>query len=164
MILYYNPDRSLPEPYSDELRILIRRKHERSVRPVTTHRERKSRWLAIRRCNEAMQPWVGALAGDLLGATAVCRVARAVQPGRPQPRLFVCFAFGREAETKFCGGCVVELSDGRRSANSGPGTRESRVSLRPLPAPVAGIPALRSGLFGSRPVSLERIMIAGIRV
>jgi hypothetical protein len=64
--LYHNPDRSLREPYSDELRILIRKKQELIAAPVKTHRERKYRCLAIRECNLAMQPWVGALAGDLL--------------------------------------------------------------------------------------------------
>jgi hypothetical protein len=64
--LYHNPDRSLREPYPDELRILIRKKQELIAAPVITHRERKYRCLAIRECNLAMQPWVGEMEGDLL--------------------------------------------------------------------------------------------------
>ena len=64
--LRYNPDRHLPEPYPEELRILIRNKQELIAAPVSSHRERKSRCLAIRACNEAMQPWVRELEAALV--------------------------------------------------------------------------------------------------
>jgi hypothetical protein len=63
--LHHNPDRYLHEPYPDELRILIRHKQELIAAPVSTHRERKHRCLAIRACNLAMQPWVHGLEADL---------------------------------------------------------------------------------------------------
>ncbi len=64
--LRHNPDRQLHEPYPDELRILIEKKQELIAAPVSTHRERQSRCLAIRACNEAMQPWVRALKANVL--------------------------------------------------------------------------------------------------
>ena len=53
--------------------ILIRKKQELIAGPVSTHRERKSRCLAIRACNEAMQPWVRGLEARLLAAMAKAR-------------------------------------------------------------------------------------------
>ncbi len=64
--LHHNPDRYLHEPYPDELRILIRHKQELIAAPVSTHRERKNRCIAIRACNLAMQPWVRGLEAGLL--------------------------------------------------------------------------------------------------
>ncbi len=64
--LYHNPDRQLHEPYTDELRKLIRNKQELIAAPVSSHRERKNRCLAIRACNLAMQPWVRGSEADLL--------------------------------------------------------------------------------------------------
>src|SRR5262249_48494588 len=54
----FNPDRHFSEPYSDEVRSLIRAKHDAIAWPVATKRERKQRRLAIRRCNRALAPWV----------------------------------------------------------------------------------------------------------
>jgi hypothetical protein len=59
--LTHNPDRHLHEPFPDELRSLISKKQELVAAPVSTHRERQERCLAIRACNEAMQPWVRGL-------------------------------------------------------------------------------------------------------
>ncbi len=64
--LHHNPDRHLSEPYPDELRKLIRDKQELIAAPAQTHRERKSRCLAIRACNLAMQPWVRVMVADVL--------------------------------------------------------------------------------------------------
>ncbi len=64
--LHHNPDRYLHEPYADELRNLIRHKQALIAMPVSTHRERKDRCIAIRACNLAMQPWVRGLEADLL--------------------------------------------------------------------------------------------------
>ena len=56
--LRFNPDRHLSEPFSEEVRNLIRAKQEAIAAPVGSRRERQARCLAIRRCNEALQPWV----------------------------------------------------------------------------------------------------------
>jgi hypothetical protein len=56
--LHHNPDRYLHEPFDDQLRNLIRNKQELIAAPVSTHRERKNRRLAIRACNLAMHPWI----------------------------------------------------------------------------------------------------------
>ena len=58
--LRFNPDRHLSEPTNDEIRNLVRAKQTAIAASVTSRRERKSRRLAIRRYNEALQPWVRA--------------------------------------------------------------------------------------------------------
>lgn len=62
--LTHNPDRHVHEPFPDELRTLIRNKQELIAAPVSTHRERQDRCLAIRACNQAMQPWVRGLVAE----------------------------------------------------------------------------------------------------
>jgi hypothetical protein len=64
--LRFNPDRYLGEPFSEEIRTLIRAKQEAITRPVGSRRERVARCRAIRACNEAMQAWVGAIRDDLV--------------------------------------------------------------------------------------------------
>jgi hypothetical protein len=56
--LTHNPDRHVREPFPGELRNLIRNKQELIAAPISTHRERQNRCLAIRAVNEAMQHWV----------------------------------------------------------------------------------------------------------
>jgi hypothetical protein len=63
--LQFNPDRHLTEPLPDEVRNLIRSKREAIAGPLSTRRERKSRRLSIRRCNQALQSWVGRLKDEL---------------------------------------------------------------------------------------------------
>ena len=63
--LTFNPDRHLHEPYPDELRSLISAKRAAVAGPVTSRRERVARAMAIRRNNEAMQPWVEGMRSDL---------------------------------------------------------------------------------------------------
>jgi hypothetical protein len=62
----FNPERYLIEPYSDEARNVIRVKQDLIARPTTSRRERRARCLSIRRCNEALQPWVQQARNDLL--------------------------------------------------------------------------------------------------
>ncbi|MHB1559285.1 MAG: hypothetical protein ACYC61_17685 [Isosphaeraceae bacterium] len=56
--LIFNPDRHLDEPYPDELRNIIEAKRAALAAPVTTRGERIARTHTLRRCNQAMQPWV----------------------------------------------------------------------------------------------------------
>jgi len=64
--LRFNPDRYLSEPYSEEIRSLIRRKQEAISAPIGSRTERRARCLAIRECNAALQPWVRELYAHLL--------------------------------------------------------------------------------------------------
>ena len=64
--LRFNPDRHLSEPMRDEVRSLVRAKHEAIAASVSTRRERKARRLAIRRCNDALAPWVSPAHDNLL--------------------------------------------------------------------------------------------------
>jgi hypothetical protein len=64
--LRFNPDRHIGEPFSEEIRTLIRAKQEAITRPVGSRRERVERCRAIRGCNEAMQAWVGAIRDNLV--------------------------------------------------------------------------------------------------
>ena len=81
--LTFNPDRHLHEPYPDELRNLISGKREAIAGPVTSRRERVARAMAIRRCNEAMQPWVEAMRADLAIAAADRSGRRCGRTGSP---------------------------------------------------------------------------------
>jgi len=71
--LRFNPDRHLSEPYSEEIRNLIRAKHYAIAGPTATRRQRKARRLAIRRSNNALQPSVQDLADNLLSLRSVTR-------------------------------------------------------------------------------------------
>jgi hypothetical protein len=71
--LRFNPDRHLGEPFSEELRSLIRAKHEAIASPVGSRRDRVERCRAIRRCNEALQPWVGGMRDGLVESRAGMR-------------------------------------------------------------------------------------------
>ena len=64
--LTFNPDRYLSEPNPDEVRNVISARRAAIAGPVTSRRERIARGKTIRRCNEALQPWVEALRADLL--------------------------------------------------------------------------------------------------
>jgi hypothetical protein len=64
--LRFNPDRHLSEPTHGEVRNLLEAKREAIAARATSPRERKSRRLAIRRCNDALKPWVRAISDDLL--------------------------------------------------------------------------------------------------
>jgi hypothetical protein len=64
--LRFNPDRHLSEPANDEIRNLVRAKQAAIAASATSRRERKARRLAIRRCSEALQPWVRASNDELL--------------------------------------------------------------------------------------------------
>jgi hypothetical protein len=63
--LRFKPERYLSEQATGEIRSLIEAKQDAIAVPVTTRRERKARRLAIRRLNDAMQPWVRAVNDDL---------------------------------------------------------------------------------------------------
>ena len=63
--LRFKPERRLSEQATGELRSLIGAKQDAIAAPVTTRRERKARRLAIRRLNDAMQPWVRVANEDL---------------------------------------------------------------------------------------------------
>ena len=64
--LRFNPDRFLVEPTLDEVRILLNAKREAIGRQATSRRERIARGKDIRRCNEALQPWVETLRAELI--------------------------------------------------------------------------------------------------
>jgi hypothetical protein len=64
--LRFNPDRYLSEPFSEELRTLIRAKQKAIGSPVGSRRDRVERYRAIRRLNEALQPEVSAMRDELL--------------------------------------------------------------------------------------------------
>ena len=64
--LRFNPDRHLGEPFPEEIRTLIRAKHEAIASPLGSRRDRVDRCRAIRRTNEALQPWVVAIRDDLV--------------------------------------------------------------------------------------------------
>ncbi len=74
--LTYNPDRYLAEPNPDEVRILLNAKSEALTWPATSRRERIARGRALRRCNEALQPWVETLRADLLARKARLQAGR----------------------------------------------------------------------------------------
>ncbi len=73
--LTFNPDRHLHEPFAEGLRIHIEGKRAAVAGPVTSRRERAARVKAIRRHNEAMQPWVMAMRGELVGRRLAIREA-----------------------------------------------------------------------------------------
>jgi hypothetical protein len=63
--LTFNPDRHLHEPFPGEVRTIIGAKRAAVASPVTSRRERAGRARAIRRYNDALQPWVEAIRGEL---------------------------------------------------------------------------------------------------
>lgn len=63
--LRFNPERHLHEPFGDEVRTYIDGKRAALTGPASTRRERVARAMAIRRYNDAMQPWVAATRADL---------------------------------------------------------------------------------------------------
>jgi hypothetical protein len=71
--LTFNPDRRLREPYPEELRNYIQGKREALAGPTTSRRERVGRAVAIRHCNDAMQPWVEAMRADLMARRRAIR-------------------------------------------------------------------------------------------
>jgi hypothetical protein len=68
--LTFNPDRFLSEPIADPVRNLIRARRQAIAGPVTSHRQRIARRRTIRRCNEALQPWVQDLRAELTARQA----------------------------------------------------------------------------------------------
>src|SRR5262249_58987150 len=68
--LTFNPDRFLSEPIPDPVRNLIRARRQAIAGPVTSHRQRIARRRTIRRCNEALQPWVQGLGAELTARQA----------------------------------------------------------------------------------------------
>ena len=56
--LIYNPDRHLPEPWTEDQRTLIQAKRAAIGRDASTHAERIARFREIRRINEALEPAV----------------------------------------------------------------------------------------------------------
>jgi hypothetical protein len=71
--LTFNPDRHLHEPYPESLRNYINGKREAVAGPTTSRRERIARALAIRRLNDAMQPWVAEMRAELKARRRVVR-------------------------------------------------------------------------------------------
>ncbi|HZW32598.1 MAG TPA: hypothetical protein VFF52_17925, partial [Isosphaeraceae bacterium] len=56
--LTFNPQRWLSEPFPDAVRNWISARRQAIAAPVTSRRQRIARRRIIRRCNEALQPWV----------------------------------------------------------------------------------------------------------
>lgn len=96
--LTFNPERYLHEPFADELRIYISAKRAALAGPVATRRERVARAVAIRRYNQAMQPWVAATRADLEDRR------RAVRAGLRSHRI----ARSREFASVLHSGCRLE--------------------------------------------------------
>jgi hypothetical protein len=71
--LTFNPDRHLHEPYPEDLRNYINGKRAAMAGPVTSRRERLARARAIRRYNDAMQPWVEESRTDLASRRKMIR-------------------------------------------------------------------------------------------
>jgi hypothetical protein len=81
--LRFNPDRKLSEPYSDEIRTLIRRKQEAVSAPVASKRERRARCREIRACNAALEPHVREAYGELLKRQSrLCQALRSNRAAR----------------------------------------------------------------------------------
>jgi hypothetical protein len=94
--LKFNPDRYLSEPYPEEVRRLIRSKREAIAGPVKSSRERKARIRAIRRSNEALQPWVQEPREALLQLRSqVRRELRAARAARNREFAFVLHSGAR---------------------------------------------------------------------
>jgi hypothetical protein len=94
--LKFNPDRYLSEPYAEQARNLIRTKQEAIAGPVTSSRDRKSRFQAISCCNEALQPWVRELRDELLELRSQARRGlRSARAARNREFSFVLHSAGR---------------------------------------------------------------------
>jgi hypothetical protein len=73
--LTFNPERHLHEPYPEPLRNYINGKREAMAGPTTSRRERVARALALRRYNEAMQPWVSEMRAETNSRKRAIRAA-----------------------------------------------------------------------------------------
>jgi hypothetical protein len=78
--LRFNPDRYLDEPNSEDVRSILMAKREAMAGPITSRGERIARGMTIRRCNEALQPWVQTLRSDL--ATRQTRLRAGIRSNR----------------------------------------------------------------------------------
>jgi hypothetical protein len=88
--LRFNPDRYLSEPYSEEIRTLIRRRAEAISAPFDSRRERRARCLTIRACNAGLQPWVRRAYEDLMSLRSRARQhARSLRAARNRDFAFV---------------------------------------------------------------------------
>jgi hypothetical protein len=71
--LRFNPERHLAEPLTDEQRKIVEAKRAAISGPTGTRRERQSRRLTIRRCNDALQAWVEHPRDELLARRSEAR-------------------------------------------------------------------------------------------
>jgi hypothetical protein len=71
--LTFNPDRFLSEPIPDSVRNLISARRQAIAAPVTSRPDQIARLRMIRRCNEALQPWVAGWRGELTARLARLR-------------------------------------------------------------------------------------------
>ncbi len=100
--LQFHPDQELTEPYSEEVRNLIRAKQSLIAGPLTSRRERRARCLSIRRCNQALQPWVREPRSDLLARRARLRDRlRSDRAARNREYSLLLHPVGRLKETMF---------------------------------------------------------------
>ncbi len=96
--LQFNPDRHLDEPLSEEIRTLIRAKQEAIASSLASRHERVERYRAIRRLNEALQPWVSDLRDDLVESRA--RLKNRLKSNRvAESRILFCAPFQGAAAT-----------------------------------------------------------------
>ncbi len=94
--LKFNPDRYLSEPSSDLVRKLIRSKQEAIAGPVTSRRDRQARFRTIRRCNDALQPYVERLREDYLEQRQISRRGlRSARVARSREFAFVLHSIDR---------------------------------------------------------------------
>jgi hypothetical protein len=88
--LQFNPDRHLSEPLDNEIRKIIETKRAAIAGPASTKRERKARRLAVKRCNDALQPWVHEAREKLLSLRSeTCRRMRSNRIARNREFSFV---------------------------------------------------------------------------
>jgi hypothetical protein len=94
--LEHHPDRHLTEPLPAEARTIVEAKRSAVGGPVTSPAERKSRCLAIRRCNQALQPWVAEKRSNLIAWRANVQLTqRSLRAARSREYSFVLHSVSR---------------------------------------------------------------------
>ncbi len=119
--LSFNPDRHVDEPYPEELRNLINGKRAAIAGPVSTRRQRVARATAIRRLNDAMQPWVSAIRADLISRLQAIRASLRSNRIAGNREFASVLHSGQRLRHIFTGlgSGLAPGSDGRRAGSSG---------------------------------------------
>jgi hypothetical protein len=119
--LSFNPERHLDEPFPEELRNLINGKRAAIAGPVSTRRERVARATAIRRLNDAMQPWVAAMRADLVSRRQAIRAGLRSNRIAGNREFASVLHSGRRLQhiLRGIGSALKPGSDGRMTASGG---------------------------------------------